>query len=81
MGGEARFSRRVGHLHHRFGDRLRIAPGSPLPHSMSPEEMLKSLAIAAVGTGILVGFGRVFSERWGHIQEQIEAEVARRAGL
>ena len=42
---------------------------------------LGALAIAAVGTGILVGFGRVFSERWGHIQEQIEAEVARRAGL
>ncbi len=42
---------------------------------------LAALAIAVVGTGILVGFGRVFSARWGHIQEQIEAEVARRAGL
>ncbi|MEY4428355.1 MAG: hypothetical protein RLZZ182_1044 [Pseudomonadota bacterium] len=42
---------------------------------------LGALAIAAVGVGILWGFGRVFASRWSQIQEQIEAEVARRAGL
>jgi branched-chain amino acid transport system permease protein len=42
---------------------------------------LGALAIAAVGAGILWGFGRVFATRWGQIQEQIEAELARRAGL
>jgi hypothetical protein len=33
----------------RFEGQIRLAPSSELPHSMSPEEMLKSLAIQALG--------------------------------
>ena len=33
----------------RFGGQLRLDPSSELPHSMSPEEMLKSMAVQALG--------------------------------
>jgi hypothetical protein len=38
----------------RFKGRLRLAPSCELPHSMPPEEMLKSLALQALGkwTGV-----------------------------
>ena len=41
----------------RFEGELRLDPRSEIPHSMSPEEMLKSLAIQALGgwTGLLWG--------------------------
>ena len=32
-----------------FDGRIRISPSSEIPHSMSPEEMLKSLAVQALG--------------------------------